>query len=100
MTDSEVEEGMPNLNSETVSQIYSGTDNKFFRIVGMKTGEILDRNTDCANCTYRNQCQGGCRAMSLTAGFGLYGHSPVMCTFFYGGYENKIKKTVEQAEGR
>ena len=100
MTDSEIEQNMPDLNAETLSQIYSGTDNAFFRIANMKTREILDRNTDCAECAYRNQCQGGCRAMSLIEGSGLYGHSTVLCTFFNGGYENKIKKTVEQAARR
>lgn len=100
MTDSEIEQDMPDLTVETVSQIYGGTDNSFFRIANMKTREILDRNEDCAKCEYRSQCQGGCRAVSLIEGHGLYGHSPVLCTFFNGGYENKIKQTVEQAEGR
>ncbi len=100
MTDSEVEQHMPDLKTETLSQVYGGGDNAFFRIAGMKTREILGRNKDCAGCTYRNQCQGGCRAMSLLGGYGLYGHSPVLCTFFNGGYENKIKETVEQAERR
>ncbi len=98
MTDSEIEQDMPNLNVVTLNQIYSSLDNAFFRIANMKTREILDKNTDCAKCTYRNQCQGGCRALSLIEGLGLYGHSSVLCTFFNGGYENKIKKTVEQAK--
>lgn len=100
MTDSEIEQDMPDLTADTVSQIYSSEDNAFFKIANMKTTEILDRNTDCAACAYQKQCQGGCRAMSLIEGFGLYGHSPVLCTFFNGGYENKIKKTVEQAGRR
>lgn len=100
MTDSDIEQDMPDLKVETVGSIYSGVNNAFFRIADMKTTDILDRNTDCANCAYRNECQGGCRAMSLIEGSGLYGHSPVLCTFFNGGYGNKIKKTVEQAERR
>lgn len=100
MTDSEVEKDMPDLNTETLGQIYSSADNAFFRIADMKTAEILDRNTDCAACAHRDECQGGCRAMSLIEGSGLYGHSPVLCTFFHGGYKNKIKQTVEQAGRR
>lgn len=100
MTDSDVEQDMPDLKEETVSSIYSGENNAFFRIADMKTSEIIDRNTDCAECAYSNQCQGGCRAMSLIEGSGLYGHSSVLCTFFNGGYKNKIKKTVEQSERR
>ncbi len=100
MTDSEVEPDMPDLKTETISRIYSGMDNAFFRIADMKTKKIFDRNTDCAECAYRNQCQGGCRAMSLIEGLGLYGHSSVLCNFFNGGYKNKIKKTVEQAGRR
>lgn len=100
MTDSEVEKDMPNLRADTVSQIYGSTEHAFFRVANMKTREILDRNADCKKCEFRNQCQGGCRAMSLIGGHGLYGHSPVLCTFFNGGYENKIKQTVEQAERR
>lgn len=100
MTDSDIEQDMPDLKAKTVGSIYSDLNNAFFRIADMKTSEILDKNTDCAECAYKNQCQGGCRAMSLIEGSGLYGHSPVLCTFFNGGYENKIKKTVEQAERR
>lgn len=98
MTDSEVEEDMPDLTAETVSQVYSGGDSAFFRITNMKTREILDRNADCAACAYQDRCQGGCRAISLIGGFGLYGHSPVLCTFFNGGYENRIKEIVERGE--
>ncbi len=100
MTDSEIEKEMPDLHTETLSQVYSGEDNAFFRIADMKTAEILGRNSDCATCAHRELCQGGCRAMSLIEGFGLYGHSPVLCTFFNGGYENKIKETVEQTGRR
>ena len=100
MTDSEIEKDMPALRTETLSRLYKDADNSFFRIADMKTSGFFDRNSECAKCEYRRKCQGGCRAMSILEGFGLYGHSRILCTFFGEGYEDKIKKTVEHAERR
>ncbi|MCI8307580.1 MAG: radical SAM protein [Lachnospiraceae bacterium] len=100
MTDSEIEKNMPDLKDVTLGRLYRDADSAFFRVVNMKTSEFLAGNTECTRCEYREKCQGGCRAMSILEGFGLYGHSRILCTFFSEGYEDKIKKTVEHAERR
>lgn len=97
MTDSEIEGTMPNLKEESISQIYRDTRHPFFKIANMRVREVLNENEACRTCNYRNQCQGGCRAMSILENRGLYGHPQVLCSFFYGGYDVLIKETVEQA---
>lgn len=97
MTDSPIERHMPNLKDISLSQIYRDPTHPFFKIANMRTGEILESNSDCAICAYNMECQGGCRAMSLVEDRGLYGHSGVLCTFFKGGYEIKIDQTVKKA---
>lgn len=98
MTDTELEADMPNLQKETIREIYRNPDHPMFRVANMRTKEIMEKNGDCAVCEYRLQCQGGCRGMSLIENRGIYGHSQVLCTFFKDGYEMKINQTIERRD--
>lgn len=97
MTDSIVEGEMPNLQKETLAGIYQSPEHAFFKLVNMRTADVLERDAKCRTCSFVKKCRGGCRAMSLAEGRGLYSHARVLCDFFDGGYEMLIKQTVEQA---
>ena len=45
----------------------------------------------------RDRCGGGCRASALVREGSLMGCDPEMCAFYEGGYENRIRKTVDYA---
>lgn len=57
---------------------------------------IAQENEKCKACSHFKQCFGGCRTMSMLFGNGKYGHDPLMCAFYDGNYEQKIKSVLPQ----
>lgn len=95
MTDSEIECDMPNIKETTLSEIYRTTTNPFFKLSRIHVSDVLEANEECKTCQYRYECGGGCRALSLFAGNGVMGYSPILCYFFKNDYRKKIKNVVE-----
>lgn len=58
------------------------------------TGDIARENEKCKKCSHFKQCFGGCRTMSLLLGNGKYGSDPLMCSFYEGNYEQKMKDAI------
>lgn len=95
MTDSEIECDMPNIKETTLSEIYRTTTNPFFKLSRIHVSDVLEANEECKTCQYRYECGGGCLALSLFAGNGVMGYSPILCYFFKNDYRKKIKNVVE-----
>ena len=55
-------------------------------------------NNECAICSYRYKCGGGCRAAALTKGeHNLMGCDREKCMLHKNGYEERIRKIADEA---
>ena len=95
MTEADLD--MPNLMNESLSDIYSNDEHPFFKLTNMKVSEVVDENKSCSSCKHKENCGGGCRALSVLSGNGVYGNSPILCEFFNSNYRKIIKDTVNLA---
>lgn len=73
------------------------SDSFYMRIVDSRVKDLLEVNSKCAACGFKYRCGGGCRASALVREGSLMGCDPEMCAFYEGGYENRIRKTVDYA---
>lgn len=56
--------------------------------------ELFEKNPECAECEERLRC-GGCRGNALSLG-SYFEKDPCACSFFKGGYEQKIKEIMAE----
>ncbi len=64
-------------------------DHRFSGIGDKTAADYLKQNTECATCSYRYQCLGGCRAKAMLAGNGEMGMDPEVCAYFKDGWKER-----------
>lgn len=67
-------------------------DKAYMDFVSTRLRDYFKANPQCATCEYKNRCAGGCRATAMTENRdgNLLGVDKSTCTFFKGGYYNKV----------
>ena len=77
------------------------SDSYYMQFVNGRIRELFAANKECNACEYRYKCGGGCRAAALRGpDHNLMGCDRDMCVFWKNGYEELIRKTIEEAEAK
>ena len=88
--DSPLQNQMPNLLHEDLSQVWTTS---FLRsIADMKKKDLLAANPECAACELFKECGVGCRAYALTATGNLLAKDPVTCELCKKGYKKRFRE--------
>jgi radical SAM protein with 4Fe4S-binding SPASM domain len=87
--DSIVQERMPNLLREDLSQVW--TQSFLRQIADMKKKDLFARNAECAACELFQECGMGCRASALTETGDLMAKDPLMCEVYRMGYKKLFR---------
>lgn len=96
MTASPEQERFPKVQDIGLRQGLS--DSYYMQFVNGRVKDLFEANKECGSCEYRYHCGGGCRAAALLDGeHNLMGCDRDMCTLWKGGYVDRIRKAVDQA---
>jgi radical SAM protein with 4Fe4S-binding SPASM domain len=69
-------------------------------MITMSIGDVRRHNPEkCGSCPHWSLCAGGCQAIALGYSGDMFGYDPVKCTFFMGGYLEKVREIFQSAEG-
>jgi radical SAM protein with 4Fe4S-binding SPASM domain len=94
-----MEQDMPNLRDTAIAEIYGEKENRFFSLVNIRAGEVIQHNEECGTCEHRLECRGGCRGAAVSSGNGLLGKDNAICRFFKGGYRREAGKLAGESAG-
>lgn len=72
------------------------TGSPYLQLFDRRCGELHRANDDCAACPYLRYCGGGCRAAARQAGGSLLSKDPDTCSFFRGGWAQKVVQTMRR----
>ena len=93
--DSILQDRMPNLLREELSQVWSRS---FLRdIADMKKKDLLARNPECVNCELFKECGAGCRVSALIETGELMAKDPNACENYKKGYKNRFRELAASA---
>lgn len=99
MVGTPMEEKFPNMLETPLEDILSHLS-MYMILADMRISEYMHHNPDCAVCSYRTMCCGGCRAWAGRDGSTDYlGKDMVTCEYFKGGWKEK-KEAVLKELGR
>ena len=90
MTGTTIEDQMPNLLSSTITEALE--DSRYFEFIDMRLGQLLQHNSQCADCEHRLRCGMGCRAHALQCSGSYAGVDPDCCFYYKNGYEERVKE--------
>ena len=77
------------------------SDSYYVQFVNGRVKDLFAANQECAGCSYRYKCGGGCRAAALTsADHDLMGCDRDMCMFWKNHYDERILQTIREAEAK
>ena len=77
------------------------SDSYYMQFVNGRVKDLFAANQECAGCSYRYKCGGGCRATALTgADHDLMGCDRDMCMFWKNHYDERILQTIREAEAK
>lgn len=93
MSGSEMENIAPNIYDEGQSLEKALSNSPIDSYCSYTYKKLFENNPECAACENRYRCS-GCRANALSCG-GYFEKDPLACSFFMGGYEEKIKSVME-----
>ena len=69
----------------------------YMKFTDSRTKDLMKVNAECAACSYRYECGGGCRAVALMEGeHDLMGCDRSMCMLWKNGYVDRIRRTVQE----
>lgn len=75
------------------------SDSYYMQFVNSRVKDLFAVNQECAVCSYRYKCGGGCRAVALTGiDQNLMGCDRDMCIFWKNHYGERIVQTIHEAE--
>ena len=95
MCDCEIAGSLSSLYDRPLREIL--TDSEYVRLSYATVGDVRNGNSECRTCEYVGRCSGGCRNSALIAGKGYYGVDPDACSFFRGGWEERIRAAAAPA---
>ena len=73
-------------------EAFNGEEFNNFRTLSFN--EILSENEECKTCPHLTSCKMGCRGASETETGDYYGTDDILCEFFKGDWEKKLKDAV------
>lgn len=77
------------------------SDSYYMQFVNSRVKDLLAVNQECAACSYRYKCGGGCRAAALIgADHNLMGCDRDMCLLWKNGYVERIQQAIDDAEAK
>ena len=69
----------------------------YMKFTDSRIKDLMKVNAECAACSYRYECGGGCRAVALMEGeHDLMGCDRSMCMLWKNGYVDRIRRTVQE----
>lgn len=70
----------------------------YMDFIDTRLGDYFKANPQCAACEYKNRCSSGCRAnaMANNGDGDLLGVDKATCTFFKGGYYDRVLELGEK----
>ena len=68
----------------------------YMDFIDTRLGDYFKANPTCAACEYKNRCSSGCRGNAMAANGKLLSVDKVACTFFKGGYYNKVLELADK----
>ncbi len=91
------QEHFPLISEMTLSEAL--TDSSWLTFIRTNMGEYLKHNKECALCEYKYRCGAGCRgcAVSANGGTDLLAPDPYTCLFYKGGYYERVRAIIENA---
>ncbi|HIX58313.1 MAG TPA: radical SAM protein [Candidatus Blautia gallistercoris] len=96
MTASQAQLKFPKVQDIGLKQGLS--DSFYMQFVNGRIKDLFAVNGECATCSYRLKCGGGCRASALLEGNrNLMGCDRTMCMLWKEGYVDRIRKVTEEA---
>lgn len=98
LTDTAMEDDMPNLLTTTLARALGDTE--FFDLINGKLGPLFEESPICGVCEHRLRCGMGCRANALNSTGSYHGVDPDCCYFFHNGYEERIRKVIDETRWR
>ena len=87
--DSILQDRMPNLMREELSQAWSHS--LLRQLADMKKKDLLPHNPECATCELFKECGLGCRATALRKTGNLMARDPVTCELCEKGYKKRFQ---------
>ena len=77
------------------------SDSYYMQFVNGRIKDLFAANQECAACTYRYKCGGGCRAAALSGpDHNLMGCDRDMCAFWKNHYDVRILQAIQEAEAQ
>lgn len=77
------------------------SDSFYMEFVNGRIQDLFEANEECATCSYRLKCGGGCRATALLDGsHNLMGCDRIMCMLWKEGYVERIRQAADEAASK
>lgn len=94
------QESFPTIQEMTLTEAL--LDSTYMSFVRTNLDAYLALNPECAACTYRNRCAGGCRGRATISSNGsdLLGIDPDSCLFFRGGYYDRTMELIHALQSQ
>ena len=74
-------------------------DSRYMRLIDTRATEVLKHNPECSSCEYALQCLAGCRASALEFDpTDILAPDKAACAIFKGGWVEKIRNTLQEAQ--
>lgn len=91
MVGTPIEKLFPNMLEQPLEDILSTNDESLYmKITDLRVSQYMEHNEECAECDYRADCCGGCRAIAINDNQDDYlAKDPVACMYFKGGWKEK-----------
>ena len=83
----------PNLFKTPLREILH--DSKYTELCSATIGDIRNHNPKCRQCRFIDRCTGGCRNSVLMQGDDYYAVDEEVCSFFEGGWDERLTKAAE-----
>ena len=95
MCDCDIAQSLSSLYDRPLREIL--TDSQYVKLSYATVGDVRGGNGECRSCEYVGRCSGGCRNSALIASNGYCGVDPDACSFFRGGWEERIREAAQPA---
>jgi len=74
------------------------TDSVYMKLIETTVDDYIAQNPECNRCKNKYQCGAGCRASALDTGGNIMGPDKAVCTFYKGGYIERIQEAAKGYE--
>lgn len=93
----EAEQQFPKITDITLKEALA--DSWYMQFIDTNLEQYWAHNPECASCSYRWKCAGGCRGNVVSDGNAdLLGKDEVLCAFYKKGFYDRTKALLERYE--